>query len=286
MMAAESSSAAIVQELISAGAEVNGRYITGTALTLAAENNKPDIVQSLLDSGADPSLTLPVEDSELEFAGKTALEIAKAKKFKKIVAILESHGKPVEKNAVAQNVSSVAESWEQLEKTLKKRKLTKSMRLNPSTTAAELKKFARKWKVKLPQDFIDSYLIHNGQSSGGESLIPPSTGARSEGEYRLLALDEIDIEWSMWKDLVDLVEFKSQSSDPEKGIRDDWWSVGWIPFASDGGGDSICLDLKPAKGGHVGQVITMNHEVGERKLLANSFAEWLADLTESLGESE
>jgi len=57
-------------------------------------------------------------------------------------------------------------------------------------------------------------------------------------------------------------------------------------FASDGGGDSLCLDLAPAEGGTVGQVIAMSHETGDRPVLAKSFAEFLALLAQRLEDAE
>jgi hypothetical protein len=50
-----------------------------------------------------------------------------------------------------------------------------------------------------------------------------------------------------------------------------------LPIASDGGGDSICVDLSPDEGGTVGQIILMCHDDGKRPRLALSFAElcWL-----------
>jgi cell wall assembly regulator SMI1 len=53
-----------------------------------------------------------------------------------------------------------------------------------------------------------------------------------------------------------------------------------VPVASNGGGDALCVDLAPAPGGAVGQVITMSHESGERRRVAGSFAELLRRLAE------
>jgi cell wall assembly regulator SMI1 len=55
-----------------------------------------------------------------------------------------------------------------------------------------------------------------------------------------------------------------------------------VPFASNGGGDSMCLDMAPTARGTGGQVISMNHETGVRQRLAPSFAEFLNRLVECL----
>jgi cell wall assembly regulator SMI1 len=57
-------------------------------------------------------------------------------------------------------------------------------------------------------------------------------------------------------------------------VRDDWWNPRWIPFTHDGGGNHLCLDLDPAEGGAVGQVISMWHDSGERAVQGHSFGEW------------
>ena len=279
MNAARNGSPAMLIELINAGATLNSRYTGGTALSVAVEENQPDNVELLLGRGADSSITT-FADSTYQFKGMTPLEIAKAKKLKKIVVLLEGAGKSLPTKPVA--VPTVKVSWKGIKAALKEQDRLENVSLNKPATAAALSKAATKWGVTLPEEFVESYRLHNGQASEVEDLIPSPTGGEFDGTFQLLPLDEIDSEWAMWKELVDGGEFTGTTSDPDKGIRDDWWNAGWIPFAANGAGDSICLDLNPAKEGRMGQVITMNHETSERRLLANSFAEWLADLAETI----
>jgi len=82
--------------------------------------------------------------------------------------------------------------------------------------------------------------------------------------------------------LVDAGEFATDTSTPDEGIRSDWWHPGWIPFASNGCGDSLCIDLAPTATGVAGQIISMNHETAQRRLLAPSFAQFLNQLAEQL----
>lgn len=70
---------------------------------------------------------------------------------------------------------------------------------------------------------------------------------------------------------------------PDAGVRADWCNPGRVPFASNGG-DSVCIDLNPAKGGTLGQVILMNHESRHRLRLAASFGELLVRLAEHYEE--
>ena len=84
-------------------------------------------------------------------------------------------------------------------------------------------------------------------------------------------------------DLIKYGEFEGDLSQPAKGIRGDkWFNLKWIPFMSNGGGDSYCIDMDPAKGGKVGQIISMNHEHGRRELLAPSIKEFLGRLAHGL----
>jgi cell wall assembly regulator SMI1 len=88
----------------------------------------------------------------------------------------------------------------------------------------------------------------------------------------LLSLEQVVRSWRMWRSLLDGGEFEDRQPEAvDPGIRGDWWNVGWIPFTSDGGGDHDCADLAPAPGNRLGQIITMNHENGEHRLVGPSF---------------
>ena len=64
------------------------------------------------------------------------------------------------------------------------------------------------------------------------------------------------------------------------GVRSDWWNAKWVPFAGDGGGDSLCVDLAPAKGGVAGQVIMHHHAADARSRKAASVQSLLNQLAE------
>ena len=121
-------------------------------------------------------------------------------------------------------------------------------------------------------------MIHNGQKEKADGLYVPD--GFLDGPFSLMSLDQVLNEWKMWRKLVDAGEFKGQTSRPDKGVCADWWNQGWLPILSDGGGDSLCVDLAPAKGGALGQIIRMSHESPKRALLAPSFAALLEQLTD------
>lgn len=131
----------------------------------------------------------------------------------------------------------------------------------------ELNKLEEKLQVQLPEDFKLFYTFHNGQNENAPYITP-------FGE--LLSLEGIAFQWELWKSLVYDNVFKDNSSEPDEGIKNDWYNLKWIPFTYDGSGNHLSIDLDPAEGGNVGQVITMWHDSPEREWIAGSFTEWLA----------
>ena len=97
-----------------------------------------------------------------------------------------------------------------------------------------------------------------------------------------MPLAEVVQDWKMMAELLDGGNFSDKEAKPDKGIRKAWWSKGWVPFASDGGGNYYCIDLEPAKGGVSGQVIVFKHDSGDRLLLSPSLAKWLFDFANEL----
>jgi cell wall assembly regulator SMI1 len=188
---------------------------------------------------------------------------------------------------------SVADCWKRIEAWLSVNNAELHEALNPPANNTELAQLEKVLGTRLTDDFKESWRIHNGNGDTEGSLIPPLDApddvygnSTTPGGCYLMPCTEIVQEWQNWKGFVDIGEFANQVSRPDKGIQNAWWHLGWIPFASNGGGDSICLDLAPTHEGTVGQVITMNHETSERELLAPSFAQWLARLADLIEDGE
>jgi cell wall assembly regulator SMI1 len=160
--------------------------------------------------------------------------------------------------------------------------LRKSLR--PPAKDAALGKLRAKLGMALPADLVESLQIHDGQKSDADiGLFPSGTwelGALPS--FRLLSAAEIGREWKMMKELHDMGEFAGRKAAAQRGVRADWWNLAWIPIADDGGGDYMCLDLAPAKGGAAGQLILFFHDMDERRLLARSLAAWLTRLARGI----
>ena len=113
-------------------------------------------------------------------------------------------------------------------------------------------------------------------------------------EMNIFSLKDIVSEWQMFKELEE-VETWSDAGIPyyfteqikrsgwQTGpIQPVWWHQHWIPFGRDLAGNHCCLDLIPAPGGTVGQVIDRDHEAGPARVLASSFLEVLSAFASDL----
>lgn len=79
----------------------------------------------------------------------------------------------------------------------------------------------------------------------------------------------------MLNDGVFVYDGEAITSDPDPGIKNDWWNPKWIPITADGCGDNFCIDMDPAEAGRAGQIISMWHDAGWREIKSNSFENWI-----------
>lgn len=138
--------------------------------------------------------------------------------------------------------------------------------LNPPATDAEIHELEFFIGTTLPVDFVASLKIHNGQKGKADGLFD---------DYEFLSVARILDAWLFWKKIYDSSRFNDGEVQPGIGVKSDWWNLKWVPFAYNGCGDYLCLDLAPASSGVRGQVITVWHDDGARKSKANSFSTWL-----------
>jgi cell wall assembly regulator SMI1 len=262
--------------LVEAGADVNEVSRWGTALHLAVDGKRVDTVEVLLAAGADPMLTLPKNRGT--YPGISPLDLARARKLKRLIMMLEaaaSGRRPVPSpKAVVAAPPNVPGAWKRLKKSLTATGPALKASLRKGTTEPKLGELEAALRVQLPADVRTSYLLHDGQKPGADGLFPEGF-ADLDSDYVLLSLSEIQADWSCWKGMADQGNLAHRAANPDDGVRADWWNPGWVPVASNGGGDSLCIDLAPADGGTRGQVILMSHERPDRARLAGSFGELL-----------
>lgn len=167
-------------------------------------------------------------------------------------------------------------TWSDFKAHLKKEGYEVSRTFRKPANPKALQKLEAATGVTLPDAFKAFYLANNGQRDDGDGLVPAEDDF--DGDFYMMPLSEILSDWRMMNELLEIGEFEDRRVRSHKAIRKDWWNRAWIPFATDGGGDYLCLDFAPTKSGVAGQVIAFHHDSPERELLAPSFEQWLAKL--------
>jgi len=137
--------------------------------------------------------------------------------------------------------------------------------LGPPAGESAIKALELRVGVALPPDFEASLRAHDGQHGRAAWLF--------DG-YQYLSIENILMSWEAWHELSVGGDFDGRVARPDSAIRNVWWHDGWVPFASNGGGDYMCLDLAPEPMGTVGQVIRVFHDMPQRVLVAPSFSAW------------
>lgn len=169
--------------------------------------------------------------------------------------------------------SSIADTWAAFEVWLGEHWPDGLKDLCPPATDDELRNLEAMLGASLPPDFVEFLKIHNGQKGSAGGLFDNS---------EFLSTTAIIEQWVVWKDLLESGEFEGIKSEPDAGVRDDWWNAKWIPFTHNGGGDHYCLDLAPSPAGKEGQVITMWHDMGTRGVEASTFKAWFTQYVDAV----
>ena len=161
--------------------------------------------------------------------------------------------------------TTMNQQWERLEHRLEAHNRRLLDDLNPPGSDASIQILEQKIGIKLPIDFVECLKVHDGQKGKQEGLF---SGLEFLSSARILA------EWMVWQRLFKNGDFDGLQAQSGAGVQSVWWNPRWIPFTYNGAGDHLCLDLDPASGGQVGQVIAIWHDDGARKKKANNFAQW------------
>jgi cell wall assembly regulator SMI1 len=141
---------------------------------------------------------------------------------------------------------------------------------------------------RLPRDLAILYRLSDGQEDwinlerdpGGAASRPRGrwVGSLFGAGWTFNSLARLRTEYQGWSDLraqytpAELADdfdsvIEIRGDDPVKPL---YTCADWIPFATDGGGNSLAADLAPAPGGHVGQVIVIGPDEDRRRVLAAS----------------
>jgi cell wall assembly regulator SMI1 len=147
--------------------------------------------------------------------------------------------------------------------------------LRPGAMEAEIRAAEEAMGVTLPEDVRACYRIHDGQN-------PEANGWRLLlwHCWAWLPLEDMVAEWRLWQSALE--SMGENYGEPDGPIRAHYWYPAWVPVTSGIRGDNACLDLAPAAGGRVGQVIEAIKDAHHRDLLAGSFTEWLEQFADDL----
>lgn len=168
-------------------------------------------------------------------------------------------------------MQSITDLWQRIDQWL----ATHAPRilLNPGASEADVAEAEARLGLALPEDFKASYRIHNG---GGASLVGLLEGM-TEGLFPLKWLSA----YEMGNEPADFVTNPARKCQPVQPVMG---HPGWLVFATNAGGSSFgsdwCLDLAPAAGGQVGQVIECEQGDGPTLVIAPSFEALLTQWVE------
>ncbi len=131
--------------------------------------------------------------------------------------------------------------------------------LNPPAEEAEVEALEEHIGQELPVDYRDFLFVHNGQSQ--ES---------NPGFYDMFSVMPLDMVQESWDELESLRDDVGE---------DDSCPGDWLPFAEDGSGDLLCVELE---NGAVSKFVSDD----ENQDVADSFESWLSDMYATLNSGE
>jgi cell wall assembly regulator SMI1 len=182
-------------------------------------------------------------------------------------------------------MDAIDQSWRRIETTSRRHAPPTWPQLAAGASEEAIDQLEAELGVSLPQDFRTSYRLHDGGYT--MQLVTP---------MGILPLEQIA---QCWQALAELLQDEKWAGHPpyyftEEVVRAGWqagpiqpvwWHRRWIPFGEDIFGNLSCLDLAPAMGGTMGQIIDWDHECGPSRVLFQSFQHLLGALADQL-ESE
>jgi len=150
----------------------------------------------------------------------------------------------------------------------------------PGAVPSEIEAAETRLGLTLPEDVKASYRIHNGASSEGLLM----------GRERFCTLEQMVGWWEMMRDVSRQDPAWAQrppiwvreSINPSQPVQPTSWHLAWLPFTSNIARDHWCFDLAPLSGGHIGQILEWDHDMGPFHVLFTSFEELLSTYADQL----
>jgi cell wall assembly regulator SMI1 len=179
--------------------------------------------------------------------------------------------------------------WQRLEAHLASHAPGMLNSLNPPVSEEALRRAEAALGVPLPADLAASLRVHDGQIPDSVPLVPAEYGGRRLGRRQIATWGELAPLDQIVRDTLQeregmhdgavLAEVAAAHFEFDGPVRRDGdWS--WIVFVNAGSGDRLGLDLRPADGGQVGQVLSIVHDPNQLFVLAPSYRAWFQTLVE------
>ena len=173
--------------------------------------------------------------------------------------------------------SSVAESWGRINAWLQANDLPRPFWPRPGVLKPTILTAEAAMGLQLPADVRESYRTHDGCNKRDYLIL-------FHGGF-LLPLEDVVATCAELREIGQFNSTMGLHGTPVGPIRADYWNPRWVPLTCDWQSDTVAIDLDPAEGGSVGQVILHSRE-GETCVLASSWREWLNGYANALEAGE
>ena len=170
---------------------------------------------------------------------------------------------------------NIEQHWQAWVEVVERERSNLEQILNSPASEQELSAAEAALGVALSAEFHDLYRLHNGGSTSNDLFCGLS----------FMSLETVIAQWqSTGRGLEDLDEDdlrsieEELSVEPLGAIKQQYFNRAWIPFATDGSGNFVGVDLDPGENGSRGQVINFGRDDLEMFVIAPDIAGFLATL--------
>jgi cell wall assembly regulator SMI1 len=187
-------------------------------------------------------------------------------------------------------MADISELWARLEAWGNKNAPKMLEDLNPGASDEALGELQTALGLELPEPFLQCLRVHNGESDGWPFKVFADMGA-------YLPCEQIVENWQMRVQIAGQVDDDFSDEERAEQIRDgiifiegpvrpSVFNAGWVPIMDCNGDVFWALDFAPAEGGVPGQLIQVDLEGCDWKVVANSFDELFERYVEALEADE
>ncbi len=161
--------------------------------------------------------------------------------------------------------------WERIQNSLEAKSARAVVNdLNPGANPDQIAELTRQFNEESIAELTAYLRIHDGQD-GRYNLIFP---------WQLLCVQSINSEIELMNET--FPNGAEEDIDAIGPVKPLLWNRAWLPFASDGAGNLMCIDADPDDGGTKGQVIQWAADPPYVEVIASSLQAWLEEFVVDL----